>query len=263
MLKKLLKYDFINIYKGLVIFYSLSLFFSIIARLFIGIDNSFIMNIIGNICVGVAISMMFNVLINNFIRLWVKFKQNLYGDESYLTHTLPIEKKTLYLSKIISLVVSLFTSVLVIALSLFIIYYSKDNLEVLRNMLLSVAEIYDSSTIKLILVFLFIFFIEAVNMLQCGFTGIILGHRMNNIKAIYSFVFGFLSYMAIQVFGLFVIFIVALFNSDLMNLFFTNEVISLDMVKLIIYLSISIYSITFIIFYFINVNLFNKGVNVD
>ena len=263
MLKKLLKYDFINIYKGLVIFYGLSLFFSILARLFIGIENSFIMNIIGNICVGVSISMMFNVLINNFIRLWVRFKQNLYGDESYLTHTLPIEKNTLYLSKIITSVVSLFTSVLVIALSLFIIYYSKENLDILKNMLNIVAEIYDSSMLKLILVFLFIFFIEAVNMLQCGFTGIILGHRMNNIKTLYSFVFGFLSYMVTQVFSLLVIFIVALFNSDLMNLFFTNEIISIEMVKLIIYLSISIYSISFIAFYFINIKLFNKGVNVD
>lgn len=263
MLKKLLKYDFINIYKGLVIFYSLSLFFSILARLFIGIENSFIMNIIGNICVGVSISMMFNVLINNFIRLWVRFKQNLYGDESYLTHTLPIEKNTLYLSKIITSVVSLFTSIVVIALSLFIIYYSKENLDVLKNMLNIVAEIYDSSMLKLILVFLFIFFIEAVNMLQCGFTGIILGHRMNNIKTLYSFVFGFLSYMVTQLFSLLVIFIVALFNSDLMNLFFTNEIISIDMVKLIIYLSISIYSISFMTFYFINTKLFNKGVNVD
>lgn len=69
--------------------------------------------------------------------------------------------------------------------------------------------------------------------------------------------------MVIQAFGLFVIFVIALFNSDLMNLFFTNEVISLDMVKLIIYLSISIYSVTFITFYFVNVKLFNKGVNVD
>ena len=48
---------------------------------------------------GTAISMMFSIVINNLMRLWVRFKNNFYGDESYLTHTLPIDKKTLYLSK--------------------------------------------------------------------------------------------------------------------------------------------------------------------
>ena len=40
-----------------------------------------------------------NIILNNLMRLWARFKNNFYGDESYLTHTLPINKKTLYLSK--------------------------------------------------------------------------------------------------------------------------------------------------------------------
>ena len=99
MLKKLLKYDLQNIYKVLIIFYSLSLFFALLTRIFLNIENSFIMNIIGQICNATTISMIFNILINNLLRLWVRFKNNFYGDESYLTHTLPINKKTLYLSK--------------------------------------------------------------------------------------------------------------------------------------------------------------------
>ena len=42
MLKKLLKYDLQNVNKVLVIFYSLSLFFAILTRIFLSIDNSFI-----------------------------------------------------------------------------------------------------------------------------------------------------------------------------------------------------------------------------
>jgi len=263
MLKKLLKYDLKDRCKFLVIFYILSLFFALLTRLFLSIENSFIMNVIGQICSGVTISMIFNILINNLIRLWVRFKQNLYGDESYLTHTLPLEKKTLYLSKILTSIITLFTSIAVIGLTLFIAYYSKENLDLVKKLLLPLADIYNSSIIGILLAFLFIFFLEFLNALQSGYTGIILGHKMDNYKTGYSFIFGFLSYMAIQVFGLFVIFIMSLFNQDLMNLFITNEIINIEMIKLVIYTSIFIYSISFVVQYFINLKLFEKGVNVD
>jgi len=263
MLKKLLKYDLQNIFKILIIFYILSLFFSILTRIFFSIENSFIMNIIGQICSGVTISMIFNILINNLMRLWVRFKNNFYGDESYLTHTLPIDKKTLYLSKMLSSIISLFTSIIVIVITLFIAYYSKGNIELLKNILLPIADIYDSTIISILLAFFFIFFLEFANALQCGFTGIILGHKMNNSKIGYSVLFGFISYMVIQIFALLVIFVVGLFNKDIMNLFVTNQVINMDMVKVIIYMATSIYIVTLIAGYFINLKLFKRGVNVD
>ena len=206
---------------------------------------------------------VFNILINNVMRLWVRFKSNFYGDESYLTHTLPVDKKTLYLSKALDGVISLFISVLVIALALFIAYYSKENIELLKNLLLSVADIMGCSVIKIILAFLFICFLEIANMVQAGFCGIILGHKMNNMKTGFSVLYGFLCYMATQVFVLIIIFITGLFNKDIMNLFFTNEIVNIEMIKFIIYLAIVIYTVTLFIGYIINVKLFKVGVNVD
>ena len=263
MLKKLLKYDLKNIFKFLIIFYSLALFFGILTRVFFSIENSLVMNIIAQVCSGTAISMMFSILINNLMRLWVGFRHNLYGDESYLTHTLPIEKKTLYLSKIITAIITLFTSVIVIGLTIFIAYYSKENLELLKSMLLPLANIYGSTITKILLAFLFVFFLEFANILQAGFSGIILGHKMNNLKTLYSVLFGFGVYIVTQIFVLLMMFIVALFNKDMMNLFYTTEIINVDVIKLIIYLAIIIYTLTLVILYIVNVRLFNKGVNVD
>ena len=113
MLKKILKYDLENIFKLLIIFYSLSLFFAFLTRILLNIENSFIMNILGQISSGVTISMIFNILINNLMRLWIRFKNNFYGDESYLTHTLPISKNTLYLSKFLTSIITLFTSIFI------------------------------------------------------------------------------------------------------------------------------------------------------
>ncbi len=263
MLRKLLKYDFKNIFKFISFFYVLAIFFSILTRLFLSVDNSFVVNILGEICKGAAISMMVSTLINSLMRLWVRFKSNFYGDESYLTHTLPVSKNDLYLSKTLTSIFILFLSVLVIGVSLFIMFYSKETLEWLKNILLPLVDIYDSTMFKVILVFLFIFFLEFLNGVQAGFTGIMLGHKMNNMKTGFSVLFGFGAYMITQTFGLLIIFIVSIFNKDLMNLFITNEMINMSMIKVVIYLAIGIYTIGYIVWYFINLKLFKNGVNVD
>ena len=64
MLKKMLKYDLKNVYKVVSIFYALALFFAILTRVFLSIENSFIMDIIGRVCSGITLSMLFNILIN-------------------------------------------------------------------------------------------------------------------------------------------------------------------------------------------------------
>ncbi|MBQ8379995.1 MAG: hypothetical protein IJX34_04170 [Clostridia bacterium] len=263
MLKKLLKYDLENVYKVLVVFYGLSIFFSILSRIFLNIENSFIISIIGKICSGTTIAMIFNILINNLMRLWVRFKQNFYGDESYLTHTLPVDKKKLYLSKTLTSIITLLSSVVVIVLSLFIAYYSKENIELIKNLLLPLANAYDSTIIGIILAFVFVCFLELMNILQSGYVGIVLGNMKNNNKMMFSILLGLGTYLLTQIFTIIIVFGVALFNKELMNLFYTMDTLNVDTIKLCIYLAIIIYSLNIFILYFINSKLFNKGVNVD
>ena len=263
MLKKLLKYDLKNVLKFLSIFYSITIFFSILSRVFSLIENSFIMNILAKICNGIVISMFFSIIINSLIRNWVRFKHNLYNDEAYLTHTLPVPKKTLYLSKFITLIISIFTSVLVITLSLFITYYSKTNLEFLKDTLTFFANSYNSSILKVILAFMFIFFLEILNTASAGYTGIILGNKMQSGKTGFSILFGFITYMTLQTLVMALTFLAGLFNKDIMNLFITNEMINIDIVKFTIYLAFAIYTITIAITYIVNLKLFQTGVNLD
>lgn len=263
MLKKLLKYDLRGIFKFLIIFYALALFFAILTRIFFAIDGSVVATVIAHICSGTTISMVCSILINNLMRVWVAYKSNLYGDESYLTHTLPVSKKCLYTSKFVSSFITLLVSMIVVVIALFIAYYSKENFEVLKNLVEPIANLFKSSPVLLVLALMFMLFIELFNMLQTGYTGIILGHRKNNNKVAHSVLSGFLVYMMTQIAVLIVIFTIALFNSDIMNFFFTTDNINFDMFATIyIYCSIT-YIITTIILYFINIKLLNKGVNVD
>lgn len=264
MLGKLLKYDIKKIDKFLIIFYTLALIFALFTRLFSNISSSFILGIVGQICSGFTLAMIASILINNIMRLWIKFKNTLYDDESYLTHTLPVDRKTIYLSKISVSVITLFVSILVIALTLFIAYYSKSNITWLKSVLVPLANIYNHSVLGIILLLLMAFFTQIINILQVGYTGIILGHKMNNNKVGYSIAFGFFAYLITQASTLLIAFIFALFNKNLMNLFITEEeILSIEVINTLGYICITTYLIVFIITLFINIKLLKKGVNVE
>lgn len=263
MLKNLLKYDLKKVYKNLIIFYSLSLFFGVLTRIFLNIDNSMVMLIISKICSGITISMFFSIIINNLMRLWVTFAANLYGDESYLTHTLPITTNTLYLSKVLTTLITILTSTLTIAITLFIAYYTPDNFNILKETLSSVANIYNTSITPLILIVIIIFFLELITIVSAGYNGIIIGHNKNNNKNALSVVFGIVSYLISQVLLIIIVYLIALFNKDIMSLFTTNNIPNISTIKILMYIAIIVYLIYFFIYYIINIKILKKGVNID
>ena len=263
MLKKLLKYDLISIFKVLSIFYILSIVFAIITRIFLSIENSFILNIIAQICSGTTISMIINILINNIMRLWVRFKQNLYGDESYLTHTLPVTKISLYTSKFLTSLITLMTSMIVIVITIIIAYYSKSNFDIIKNLITSLSNSYNISVIPYIIFVIIIFYLELINLLQSGYTGIILGHKMNNYKILYSVLLGFITYIITQIFAILSILIFSLFNNDLIQLFKTSQLTDINLLKLLLIVSTITYLLIIIIVKITNIKLFKRGVNVD
>jgi len=263
MLKKLLKYDLKNAYKILIVFYGLALFFAILTRVFLNIENSLIMNIIGQVCGGITVSMMFNILINNVMRVWSRFRQNLYGDESYLTHTLPIKKQLLYLSKVLTVVITLVTSILIIALSLFMAWGTRGVITVVEQMIESSADMFGISPIIIVAVILIVLFLELFNAVQCGFTGIILGHRKTNAKMGFSVLYGFLIYILSQMIVLLLALVPALFDKDFMNLLVTNSAVNMDTVKTVIVIATLSYLLVSVIGFIFNNKAFKKGVNVD
>ena len=77
--------------------------------------------------------LLVSIFINNVIRIWGRCINNIYKDESYLTHTLPVEKKTIFLSKVLTTIITMFTSFLVIIISLAIACLTKETGIFLKN----------------------------------------------------------------------------------------------------------------------------------
>jgi len=263
MLGKLLKYDLKWVYKLVVIFYILAFIFSVIGRGLSEIENSLLFDILSKIAFGFAISMMVSSLINSLMRLWVRFIRNVYKDESYLTHTLPVEKKNIFASKVISGVVCIFTTMIVVIVCLFICYYSEANIEALKTILELAASTYNTTVLNLLLLVAVVILLEIVYILLIGYVGIILGHKSNKNKMLRSIIIGFVLYFIFQALTLGLIAVYGLFNPEVMNLINTTDIINVEAIKSVMYAGIGIYVVYAISLYFIGQKHLNKGVNVE
>jgi len=263
MLGKLLKYDLKWIYKVVGVFYVLAFIFSVIGRCLNSIENSLVFSITTKIVFGFAISMMVSSLINCLMRIWARFVVNVYKDESYLTHTLPVKKKSIYSAKILSALISVFTTVILILICLFICYYSETNMEVLKSLLELAASTYNTTVIKLLLLISVVIFLEIMFTVLIGITGIIIGHKSNKNKMLKSIVIGIILYFVTQALTLGIIAILGIFNSNIMNLINTTDIINIDTIKTVMYIGIVIYLIYIIFYYILGLKQFEKGVNVD
>lgn len=262
MLSKLLKYDLKSKLPFLCIFYALAIGCAGLSRLFGLFDQVPILNIIGKFFSGAAISMIFNVLINNVFRSWGLFRQNLYGDPSYLTHTLPVTKPTLYLSKALDGLITLCLSFGVSCLTLCILYYGTT----LWDTVVTLLKVLPGGKPLLAVVLLVgLVFLEVLNMLQCGFTGLILGHKLNKGKVGYSVFIGLGVYTVASIFVFAIFGVIALFNEEMRQFFVNSQsnFFMMESLRMLLVVGCIAYAACIGILYGLNVKWLKQGVNVD
>ncbi|MBO5928543.1 MAG: hypothetical protein J6Q42_00815 [Clostridia bacterium] len=86
---------------------------------------------------------------------------------------------------------------------------------------------------------------------------------MNNAKTGFSVLFGAVAFFVSQAIVLAVLFLIALFNTEFMNLFVTNTTLNVQTIKSMICVAISCYTLVSVLGCVTNIYLFKKGVNVD
>ncbi len=263
MLNKLLKYDLKYMLKSISVFYILSFFFAILTRVLGLLSETFINTLMYKISMGFLFAMLFNTSINTMIRSWVRFKESVYGDESYLTHTLPVTKKQIYQSKFLLTLIYSLVAFIVIVICLFIAFYTKDNWNILKDVINSISTGLNIATFPFVVTMLLIIFLEIFNGIQSGFLGIILGHKSNNNKIAKSILYGFITYIATQLSLLLFIYICGLFNDTIMSLFTSNVLLDLNAIKLVLGLGITSYLVITAVVYFLCIKKLSDGVNIQ
>lgn len=263
MLGKLLKYDLKYMIKNMSVFYILSIFFAILSRLLSLLEQTFMIGIITKITTGCMIAMVFNILINTMMRSWVRFNQTIYKDESYLTHTLPVTKNDIYNSEFIQSLIFFFIGFIIIIISLFITYYTKDRWDVIVQFIEGLSKGINTKPYQLIISFFLIVFLEVFNAIQCGFLGIIIGNKSNNNKTAFSVLYGLAAYFVSQTLVLVIMYIVGFFDESIMDAFKSTQVTDLSVFKPLAIYTTFLYFGTITGITVLAKKLFNQGVNIE
>ena len=264
MLNKLLKYDLKYMIKNMSVFYILAIFFAIITRILSLLDQSVMIGILTKISSGCVIAMIANIIINVMMRSWIRFRDSLYKDEAYLTHTLPVTKNALYNSKLLQALIFFFVGFVIVIITLFIAYYTKDTWHSIKLYIKTITTGFNMSTAFFIIMAILVIFLELFNAIQCGFLGIILGYKRNNAKLGFSVLYGFITYLIAQTIVLGLVFVYGLFDPTVMELFKTTTInINVDAFKLLAILVSILYLIIIFSMSIICKKILNKGVNVE
>lgn len=264
MLGKLLKYDLKWDYKIIWIFYVLTILFCSVTRGLQGLgEKTFIFGFLYGFFTVVSYILIINVLINTFIRLIMRFIKNVYKDEAYLTHTLPVEKKKIYLSKFISSMICMFTSFVVMIIGLCILLYSPANIEALKQMIESAAISFDTNIGMILTIFAFTIFLEMALFLLMIYTAVIIGHKSENNKVGKSIVWAVVFFYLTQIGILLFCFLIGIWNQDIVNIFITSQIPSIETIKSILIIAIMAYALSTVIYYIVGMKQLKKGVNIE
>ena len=261
MIGKLMKYDLKKMLRILVYIYFISLGLAIITRLInIGKDIQAIA-IIGYVFSGLTYSAIGSIIVNTFVHILRVFICGFYRDESYLTHTLPVEKNKLLLSKYLSSLIVVFASVFVSFLSLFIMFFSKEFMIGLKTALSSTVAGLNMSLGLLMAIIVLVIFSQICTMMSMAFAAVVRGNMYNQKRVPKGLLWFALFYFGSMIVSIAVIALIMVISGNIADL--TAAVMSQSSFVTILISGLVLYAVYSIVFYFICQKWFNKGVNVD
>ncbi|MBR2903190.1 MAG: hypothetical protein IKC37_00935 [Clostridia bacterium] len=262
-MKKLLKYELTFMAKFLMIYYIITLLLAALTRLFFAVATTTFLDIVAKIFQGAFISVAITTFINVLMRYWSRFRNNFYGDEAYLTHTLPVKKGTLYASKVLGGVITMFVTLLFIIACVFLAYGTPENFEWIRNTFTSLETAFNSSLGAFVAFVCVAFVVQSLTLMTSGFLGLVIGHRFLRSKIGFSVLFGAVAYTLAQLLLLVVVLIIGAFNGEIMTMLTSNQGATIDALTTILIAGSITYFLACIGIYWLGDYFFKKGVNVD
>ena len=243
------------------VYYIVLLLISIAVKIVESIDQTILIVIIDKILSAMFIGCSISILITCVMRTWHRFINNIYKDESYLTHTLPVTKNQIFNSKILAGILSLLISTIVIIICVCFVYINSTTIDTIKTMYQSLIDTYNELfAISFIIGIILLIALEIIYFMMSGIFGIVIGHRSNNMKIIKSIIIGIVSYSLLSTISFIINIIISkIINYDIIGNGFPsmNYVIAIGTSGLLAYLIFNL------MYYYISKRLFNKGVNVE
>lgn len=255
MLRKLLKYDFKTLLHTLLPIYGISLILSVISNIFMRItDLTPVFRVPMVFITGLSLVVSIGVLFISSIVGFICFYRQTVKDEGYLLHTLPVNKDSIIISKLLSLTVMELLSLVVAVISI-IITINVDPLKVIDGIKV-LFEAFTNYKLSAVLFGLAVLFGQINNILLI-YVSISFGQKHSTNKLLYSIIYGVVIYNITQVITS-LVYLPILLNSEYINAL--NETIPESYI-LNILLLISIFTtivISFVYYILTKKNLENK-----
>lgn len=262
MLSKLFKYDFKKILKQVFMFFILSIACAGIARICTELGkNIAFFRIVGIFVSSVEYALLANVIIQPLVRILAEFGKTMYGDESYLTHTLPVTKTKLLLSKCLSALAVIGIAFVCLIVSVVILAYSKTNMAVLENFLAS-AFGSNINTFGVVTLLIFVLIAEFISLIMNVFTSIILANKENDHKVLKGFIFAIIINILISIVLVLLVVVIFASSGNLSALFSSNLSMSNGMLISLCVVCMVTYLASAVLLFFFSKHELNKGVNV-
>ena len=190
MLGKVLKYDIKSMGKSLFPLYLAILITAIVIRCFGFLAESFgVFKIINDLITGLFIVLLIGTFFYTFFVAIKRYYKNLYADESYLTHTLPVKVDTLLSSKVITSLIYIIVSSITVTLGLLIAMDMTAVIALVKVFLQQATIMFETQKLTIIIFGLLFMLLGYMTYVFMAYAGISLGQSHSNNKIVFSIVY--------------------------------------------------------------------------
>lgn len=146
MLAKLIKYDLKYLLKSVALFGGLLLICAILFNItgyheiiepgndaWLGYNRPSMIILLHTIFYNAIFVVVIWLILNSIMRIWHRYRTSFFLDESYLTHTLPIKRSTLWIAKFLSTVITLLSVLAAIAFSFAVLSLSPNGKDLIAS----------------------------------------------------------------------------------------------------------------------------------
>lgn len=261
MTKYLIANDFKKMIKILLYIYPFAVFFGAVSWLVKLGENTVLQSVFYNVFASLTYSAVAAILVNMFLHILRVFINNFYKDECYLTHTLPVTKNQLLLSKYISALAVVVTSISVCAVSLFLVLNGAGFMEFMKSALQSGVGGFQMPVWQFLVTAAVLILLQICALISFAFTAVIKANMYNEKRAVKGLLWFALFYFGAMAVTFIVALLVFAIRGNISELF--SSTISQDSLMTVFITAIVMHAIYTAVFFVLSQKLFNKGVNVD
>ena len=261
MLGKLLKKDLNRNMRWLWILFVATIAVSIITRICKELGQNIVLfKVLGIIFDSVFYALIVNVILQPFLRNFLNFTKSLYGDESYLTHTLPVTKNQIINAKFFTAVIEISLGFIVLVASLLIMFYTPTFFDSLA-LILSFMIVGQFSIGWVVSLFVVLVLVEFLMFIAIIFYSIVLAYRSKENRVLKTFLITTaFAFASISVLFIAMVIVLAANGVQLTS---ASLILTSSALMGVLWTGILVYFIVTVAFYVLTLKAFRKGVNVD